>query len=161
MLWLLGSLVVVLLGISVVRGAPYVPTHSKQVDIALDLLDLKPGQHLVDVGSGDGRVLIAAAQRGIKATGYEINPLLCLLTWWRARKYRPLVKIVWGDMWGKKLPEDLKGVFVFTMGRYMPKLEAKIKSEGLSGVRMVSHGFELLDRKPKKKKEAIVLYEIR
>lgn len=158
--WLVLSIIVFLLAISVIRGAPYVPTHSAQVAIALDLLDLKPGQHLVDVGSGDGRVLIAAAERGIKATGYEINPLLCLVTWWRVRKYRPLVKVVWGDMWAKPFPEDMKGLFVFTMGRYMPKLESKITAQGLRGVRMVSHGFELENREPLKRKEAIVLYSI-
>jgi len=160
MIWLAGVLFVVLLGVSVIRGAPYVPTHGKQVDIALDLLNLKPGERLVDVGSGDGKVLLAGAKRGLKVTGYEINPILWAISWFRLLRYRPQGKVVWGDMWGQKLPKDTKGIFVFTMGKYMSRLESKIRAEGLSGVGLASHGFELPNQKPIKTKEAIHLYKV-
>lgn len=161
MIWLLLSLVIVLALASVLRGAPYVPTHAKQVELALDMLNLKKGEHLVDIGSGDGRVLLAAARRGLIATGYEINPLLCALTWVRSRRYRTQIKVVWGDVWSKKLPADTRGVFVFTMGRLMPKIERKIKAQGLRDIKLASYGFELPDRKPLKKDGAVILYQIR
>lgn len=160
MIWLLLSILVFLLGISVVRGAPYVPTHAHQVELALDLLDLKPGEALVDVGSGDGRVLIAAAKRGLYATGYEINPLLCAISWLRSRRYGSKVRVVWSDVWGRRFPENTKGVFVFTMGRYMPKLEAKLRVEQFRGVRLVSYGFELPNHRPLKKQGAVILYKL-
>ena len=53
MFWLVASVIVLALGISILRGAPFVPTHRKQIEIALDLLDLKKGDLVVDVGSGD------------------------------------------------------------------------------------------------------------
>jgi len=56
---------------------PYVPTPAKVVDAMLDLAEIKPADVLVDLGSGDGRIVIAAAKRfGIRATGVEIDPEL-------------------------------------------------------------------------------------
>ncbi|MDX1765877.1 MAG: hypothetical protein R3313_02900 [Candidatus Saccharimonadales bacterium] len=160
MIWLIGLVMVLLLAVSVIRGAPYVPTHQKQIEIALDLLDLKPGEHLVDVGAGDGKVLLAGARRGLKVTGYEINPLLWMISWIRLGRYRSSSQIIWGDIWRKKLPSDCRAIFVFTMARYLPKLEEKILADGLGGVRLASHGFELPDRKPIETKQAIHLYKI-
>ncbi|HKI20596.1 MAG TPA: class I SAM-dependent methyltransferase, partial [Isosphaeraceae bacterium] len=54
---------------------PFVPTSTDVVDAMLDLAGIKPGDVLVDLGSGDGRIVIAAAKRfGIHATGVEIDP---------------------------------------------------------------------------------------
>ena len=160
MVWLLLSCVVILALATVLRGAPYVPTHGHQVELALDTLELKAGERLVDIGSGDGRVLLTAARRGLKATGYEINPLLCVLSWLRSRRYRSQITIVWGDVWSKKLPSDTRGVFIFTMGRFMPKVEHKIKAQGLRNIKLASYGFEIPGRKPLKRAGAVILYEI-
>lgn len=51
----------------------FVPTPMNQVEALLDAVKLKPGESLLDVGSGDGRILIAAAKRGAKVSGYENN----------------------------------------------------------------------------------------
>jgi len=161
MIWTIAILTAVLLLASVLRGAPYVPTHTKQVEIALDLLDLKTGDHLVDVGSGDGKVLLAGAKKGLKVTGYEINPMLCLVSWFRLRRFGNLGKVVWGDMWSRPLPIDTKGVFVFTMGRYMPRVREKILKEGLKNVKLASFGFELPGQELDDKKGAVFLYKIR
>lgn len=53
--------------------APYVPTPIEVVQAAMDLAGVGPGDRLYDLGCGDGRVLIAAGQRGAKAIGYEHN----------------------------------------------------------------------------------------
>jgi precorrin-6B methylase 2 len=82
MIWIL--LLIIILAFQFVvlfLGAPYVPTLHKQREIALDLLKLKPGQTLIDLGCGDGAMLIEAAKRGIKVVGYEINPLLVFIAW--------------------------------------------------------------------------------
>src|SRR5258706_4866828 len=56
---------------------PFVPTPAKVVDAMLDLARITPADVLVDLGSGDGRIVIAAAKRfGIDATGVEIEPAL-------------------------------------------------------------------------------------
>ncbi|HEU4984185.1 MAG TPA: class I SAM-dependent methyltransferase, partial [Nitrososphaera sp.] len=78
----LGLLIVlavsVLLGFVVFFGPPYLPTLRRNIDAALDLLDLKPGQTMLDLGSGDGRVLVAAAKRGINVVGIELSPVLAV-----------------------------------------------------------------------------------
>ncbi|NLO04066.1 MAG: class I SAM-dependent methyltransferase [Bacteroidales bacterium] len=53
---------------------PYVPTPSIVVEKMLDLAELKPGDYLIDLGSGDGRIVIAAAKRGAMAHGIDIDP---------------------------------------------------------------------------------------
>ena len=57
--------------------APFVPTPEEVVVRMLELAEITPGDVLYDLGSGDGRIVIAAAKRyGIKAVGFEINPAL-------------------------------------------------------------------------------------
>ncbi len=58
-----------------VKGAPWVPTSSKIVNKVLAIAELKPGEVLYDLGSGDGRIVIAAARDfGVRAVGIEIDP---------------------------------------------------------------------------------------
>lgn len=64
---------------------PYVATKKDKIQTMLDLAQIKKGETVVDLGSGDGRLLFAAAQKGAIAIGYEINPVLVLLTRLRAR----------------------------------------------------------------------------
>src|ERR1043165_6971075 len=53
---------------------PFVPTPPEVVNRMLDLADIKPGDVVYDVGSGDGRILIAAAKKyGVRAVGIEID----------------------------------------------------------------------------------------
>jgi ribosomal protein L11 methylase PrmA len=70
------AVLVILFGFVVAFGAPYLPTLRPQITMALDMLDLKKGQTLLELGSGDGRVMMAAAERGWNVIGYELNPLL-------------------------------------------------------------------------------------
>jgi SAM-dependent methyltransferase len=51
----------------------FAPAELAAVDAALDLAGLQPGQHLVDLGCGDGRVLVVAAGRGARVTGVECD----------------------------------------------------------------------------------------
>jgi len=56
---------------------PYVTTPQNVVDAMLDLTGMQPGDTLLDLGSGDGRIVITAARRyGVKGTGIEIDPRL-------------------------------------------------------------------------------------
>src|SRR6185437_14241003 len=93
-------------------GAPYLPTLQKQGGVALGLLNLKPGQTLLELGSGDGKMLILAARAGLNVVGIELNPFLFIISWLRTRRYRGQVRIIWGDFWRVSWPE-CDGVFVF------------------------------------------------
>ncbi|XP_077085814.1 ATP synthase subunit C lysine N-methyltransferase isoform X2 [Siphateles boraxobius] len=54
---------------------PFVPATRTQIENVIKVLQNRSGS-LVDIGSGDGRIVIAAAKRGFKAVGFELNPWL-------------------------------------------------------------------------------------
>lgn len=139
-------------------GAPFLPTLAPQIDTALDILNLKKGDTVLELGCGDGRVLIAAARRGVYAVGYELNPLLALLAWLRARPYRKQVKVVWGDYWAAKWPEA-DGIFAFLLPRYMSKLHKKIIQYPSRPLRVASFAFAIPDLEPVKLENGVYLYE--
>ena len=56
------------------KDVVWVPTSQALVDRMLDMTGAKPGDYVIDLGSGDGRTVITAAKRGIKAHGIEYNP---------------------------------------------------------------------------------------
>jgi hypothetical protein len=56
------------------RETPYVPTPQDVVEGMLDMAKIKPGEYLIDLGSGDGRIVVTAAQRGARAYGVDLNP---------------------------------------------------------------------------------------
>ena len=55
------------------RDVIYVPTRLQTVERMLDFAEVKPGETLVDLGSGDGRIVLAAAKRGANARGIELD----------------------------------------------------------------------------------------
>jgi SAM-dependent methyltransferase len=158
LLFIIFILLVIAFGFVVLYGAPYLPTLGRQTETALDLLDLKPGQTLLELGSGDGRVLVAAARRGLNVTGYELNPVLALFSWARTRKYRAQIKVVWGNYWRKDWPLT-DGIFVFLLDKYMERLDTNIvqKYPGHQ-VKLVSFAFEIPNKKPIKAKQGLFLY---
>jgi SAM-dependent methyltransferase len=158
MLWLIGLALVLLLSVAlaVFFGPPYLPTMGKQVQTALDLLDLKPGQTMLELGCGDGRVLISAAGRGIKVVGIELSPLLALIAWLRTRRYGKQVKIICGNYFLVKWP-PADAIFTFMIPRQMPKLDKKIKALK-QPVRLASFAFEIPGKKSTAKKNGVFLY---
>jgi hypothetical protein len=129
-------------GLGAVLGAPYVPILHTQRDELLDLAALKPGQTIIDLGSGDGRFLRAAAARGLTAIGYEINPLLVAVSWAVCFRYRQRVSIHLSDFWRQPLP-PADVIYVFLIDRYMPKLRDKLRREITRPTRVVCYVFEL------------------
>lgn len=144
-------------GFVLLFGAPYLPTLRPQVVAALDLIDLKPGEHLLELGCGDGKVLIAAAERGIRVTGYELNPLLAFIAWARTRSYGKQVKVVYGNFWTRKLP-TAQGIFVFLLPKYMEKLDKKIIQDFSAPVKLVSFAFKIQNRQTAKEDKGLFLY---
>ncbi len=139
-------------------GAPFLPTLKQHVPEALDLIDLKPGETLLELGSGDGRILLAAAKRGIKGVGYELNPLLVLYARILTFRYRNQVEIVWGNYWSKKWP-DCQGIFVFLLDQYMEKLDKKLTQEYDFSGRLVSFAFKVPGRPVDKEQNGLFLYK--
>jgi SAM-dependent methyltransferase len=122
------------------------PSPPKAVDAMLKLADVKPGEVLFDLGSGDGRICIAAAKTyGAHAYGYEIQAELVKKSLENVKnnKVEDLVTIEHRDIF--KL--DLSGADVVTLwllpylnGKLIPQLE-KMKP----GSRIVSFDFDMMD----------------
>jgi len=154
------ALVVVclLFGLVVLVGPPYLPTMRGQIDTALDMLALKPGQTLLELGSGDGRVMLAAARRGYKVVGIELNPLLVVFSWLLTLRYRRQVRVVWGSYWGRPWPRA-DAIFTFMLPRFMPKLDERIEVWRGGPMRLASFAFTIPGREPRAERQGVYLYD--
>lgn len=157
-LWLIVVAVILLFCFVVAFGAPYVPTLQPRTEEALDLLALKPGQMLLELGCGDGRVLRAAAKRGIRGVGYELNPLLVVYAKLATWKYRTLVTIKWANYWRVQWPQA-DGVYVFLLDRYMERLNTKIMQWQQRSVRLVSFAFTIPSHHPIREQNGLFVYQ--
>ncbi len=129
--------------------APYIPTPEAIVDRMLDAAHIKAGETVYDLGSGDGRVVIAAAQKyGARAVGVEIRPDLCRQAEARIKALGLEDRVTMVE--GSALRVDLSPADVVTMyflttsnERLKPSLE-KMKT----GSRVVSNEFPVKGWKP-------------
>ena len=122
-------LVVLLFGIVVFRGSPYVPSQTAHVRAAFSkLYQLGEDDLLVDIGSGDGVILREAAKTGARAVGYEINPILVLISRFACRKYKN-IQVKLADFWFANLPDKVTAVYVFSVTRDVKKIINHIQSE--------------------------------
>jgi SAM-dependent methyltransferase len=131
---------------------PYVPTPQDVVDRMLDLAQVKKGDVVYDLGSGDGRIVVTAAKKyGVKAIGFEIDPERIKESKENISKagVGNLVEIRQQDI----RTVDLSGVSVLTM-YLLPEVNLMIRPNILKqmkpGSRVVSHDFDMGDWKPAK-----------
>ena len=125
------------------KDVVWVPTPQSLVDKMLDLADLKPGDLLIDLGSGDGRTVITAAKRGVKAIGVEYNPNMVDLSYKNAAKegVRDKVEFVNGDLF----EYDFSKATVITMF-LLPDINLRLRPQILDmkpGTRIVSNTFTM------------------
>lgn len=134
------------------RAAPYYPTPQVVVDRMLKLGELKKGETVYDLGSGDGRIVITAAQNiGAKAVGVELDKGLVIQSRQRIDKLKlaSLASIIEGDLFEQDYSTaDLITVYLLpvTNIRLSPVLEKKMKR----GARIVCHDFEFTEWNPEK-----------
>ena len=159
---------VAICGTGVFFGAPFVPTRKIWIDQALDLAKISAKDVVVDLGSGDGAVLLSAAIRGAKkAVGYEINPLLVL---WsrirismRGRKISRKIHIEQGNFFAKNLPSDTTVIYLFQVNKIMKRIPSFIRENrakfAVNDLKVVCFGFELPGEKIVAKNNGMFLYE--
>jgi len=131
---------------------PYVPTPQDVVDRMLEMAQVKKGDVVYDLGSGDGRIVVTAAKKyGVKAIGYEIDPERIRESHENIKKagVEKLVEIKQQDI----RTVDLSGASVLTM-YLLPEvnmmLRPNIWNQMKPGSRVVSHDFDMGDWKPVK-----------
>jgi hypothetical protein len=129
---------------------PYVPTPQDVVDRMLEMAQVKKGDVVYDLGSGDGRIVVTAAKKyGVKAIGYEIDPERIRESHENIKKagVEKLVEIKQQDI----RTVDLSGASVLTM-YLLPEvnmmLRPNIWNQMKPGSRVVSHDFDMGDWKP-------------
>ncbi len=132
---------------------PFVPTPQQVVDKMLELANVQKGDFLIDLGSGDGRIPVTAAQRyGVRALGVDINPQRIKEANERAQAagVTNLVEFRQADLF----ETDISQANVLTM-YLLPsvnmKLRPKIWSDMKPGSRVVSHAFDMGDWAPEQK----------
>lgn len=158
--WIL-AIIVLAFGWVVFRGAPYVPSQNRYIRRAFtQLYPLNSHDVLVDVGSGDGVVLRRAAQFGAKAIGYELNPVLVVISRFLSRT-QPTVRVELADFWKTDLPDDTTVVYAFLVTRDVKKMIQKMQTEATRLQRQlsfISYGNVLPGMTPDKTLDAYGLY---
>ncbi|MFN7753151.1 MAG: SAM-dependent methyltransferase [Pseudomonadota bacterium] len=127
------------------RDVIYVPTRLKTVERMLDFAELKAGETLVDLGSGDGRIVLAAARRGANARGIELdegrfNIANC---WAKETGLTGKARFLQVNIF----EHDFTDAAVVTM-YLLPGLNLKLRPQVLDmrpGTRIVSHAFTMGD----------------
>jgi tRNA G37 N-methylase Trm5 len=133
-------------GFSQTAGAPYVPTPSAIVDRMLTLAKVGPGDFVVDLGSGDGRLVITSVEK-YKARGgrgIDIDPKLVKLANENAAKagVADRVKFIEGDLF-KADVSDATVVTLYLLPSMLGDVEAKLAKELKPGTRVISHDYPL------------------
>lgn len=159
-----GMAFVLVFGLVVFRGAPYVPTRKRDLELAFDeLYPISKTDVLVDIGSGDGVVLRQAARRGARAIGYELNPVLVLISKLLARRYGSLIRVRLVDFWLTQLPDDVTIVYTFGESRDISKMYNKVVQEASRLHRTIyfmSYGFAVPGVEPTARNRSAYLYQV-
>jgi hypothetical protein len=117
--------------------APFVPTPQIAVEAMLDAAELRPGETLVDLGAGDGRIIEAALRRGaLSAIGYELD----------AERYAALVDrgldVRHVDAMEAEI-RDADVITVYLLTESNERLRTKFERECRPGARIVSYMFDM------------------
>jgi SAM-dependent methyltransferase len=128
---------------------PYVPTPQAVVDRMLDAAQVKSGDYLIDLGSGDGRIVVTAAKRfGIRGFGVDINPERIREANANARKAGVSGRVSFSQ--SDLFATDLSDATVITM-YLLPRVNIELRPRLLAlrpGTRIVSHDFDMGDWRP-------------
>jgi hypothetical protein len=150
--------------VSTLWGAPWVPTSIRTVKKMLTMADLKPGEKLVDLGAGDGRIVIVAARTyRAHAVGVEIDPLRCLFanTLIRLLSLREHAHVYYADMFDFDLA-DADVVSMYLLQDTNQRLKTRLAEQLQPGARVISRTFSISDWTPVAidDERGLFLYEI-
>ncbi|MBX3651785.1 MAG: methyltransferase domain-containing protein [Burkholderiales bacterium] len=136
----------------VLSGGPYVPTPQRVVDAMLAVANVSDRDYVIDLGSGDGRIVITAAQKfGARGKGYDIDGELVERSTAAAAKLKLADRVSFEKR--DVLQADLSGATVITLyllPAMMLELRAKLMRELKPGTRIVSHDFDFGDWQPER-----------
>ena len=141
-------------------GAPYAPSDEGKIRRMVTLARIQKGEKALDIGSGDGRVVIELAKAGAHAFGYEVNPVLWAVSSFRIRRsgLQNVARIYRKNFWRADFsPFDV--VTIFGVTYIMPELEKKLLRELQPGARVVSNYFSFPTWKPDVIARGVYVYQ--
>ncbi len=143
-------------------GAPFQPSSKKETKNIIKLANVKKGDKVAELGSGNGKLVIEFAKLGAEVHGYEVNPFLVC---WSRRKIKKtgLEKRAFihkKNFWNADL-KDFDVIIVFQIYYVMEKLARKIKKQAKKNARVVSNTWRLPKIKPVRKISHVYLYKVR
>lgn len=133
---------------------PFVPTPHRLVDKMLDLARVGPADYLVDLGCGDGRIAVAAAARGARALGVDLDAL-------RIQEASAAARIARVETRARFRREDLFAtplheasvVALYLLPAINLRLRPRLLTELPASARVVSHAFDMGDWEPDAREE--------
>jgi len=136
------------------KDVMWIPSEEVMVARMLDVARVTSRDYVIDLGSGDGRVVIGAARRGARALGVEFNPDLVKYSEWKARQagVAGRARFVQGDLFQADLsPASVVTLFLLEENnlKLLPRL-LSLKP----GTRIVSNSFAIADWEPDRRREA-------
>lgn len=144
---------------AIFRGAPFVPSSQSKMLRILKLARLKKGDKVVDLGSGDGRFVIAAARQGAQAVGVELNWIL--IFWSRLRiclvGLSHSARIVRCSVFDYEL-RGVDVVICYLSPQMNKKLQAKLLRELKPGARVLTNTFSFGGWEASVEQDGIFLY---
>lgn len=128
---------------------PYVTTPYIVVDHMLEIADVGPGDYVIDLGSGDGRIVMAAAMRGANGHGVDLDPERVAEATTNASKDGLGRRVMFMEQ--DVFDTDVSPATVVTM-YLLPSINAKLSHKLLNslepGSRILSHNFDMGDWEP-------------
>lgn len=144
-------------------GAPYVPSKRREIrQMFSNLYPLSKRDTVVDLGSGDGIVLRVVRESGAAAVGYELSPLLAIISRWLAHGDKKQT-IINASYWHADFPKQTTVVYAFSDGRDIKKVHDLVERQATTLGRtltFITYGFEAAHKPAAKTYRAYFLYVV-
>ena len=130
----------------------FVPTPDEVIEKMLEVAKVTPSDVVYDLGCGDGRIVVAAAKKGARAVGIDIDPQRIKEANARAQaeKVTSRARFIENDLFEANIGEATV-VTLYLLPRLNEKLKPKLLKELRPGTRIVSHAFDMGDWAPEEK----------
>jgi len=148
-----------ILYLQLIPGAFYYPSVEKNIQNLIKLAKPKSKDVFADLGSGDGRIVIAAAKMGIKSIGYELNPSLFYKSTKKIKKLNlsHLATIKFKNFWEIDF-NHIDIIYVYQLPKYIKRLEI-ILNKNHHPVIVISNQYQFPNQKPYLTKNKVYFYK--
>jgi ribosomal protein L11 methylase PrmA len=143
------------------QGPPFVASDDETTKEMIALVKKYKGKRVIDLGSGDGKLVIALARAGYEAYGIELNPLLV----WKSKQIIREQKIknahiFWGSFWNTDF-SSYDMIVIYGIKHIMERLGGKLQNELKQGSHIITNFFIFPQWKAVEKKDRAVVYRIK